>query len=209
MEQRLMHDGMVDPPVGKNPLMVKREFANQDDTESQKIHDLLDAVNRSQSPPEDERLTVKRELENQDSASAQKMYEMLDAVNRGQSTRGDGPSGGVIKRDLEAQDVLDTHFQTVIAIAIVGTAILLHGETVMNVVVVNAVIVNGRETVNEAESLSPVVVTGNGLLGIPITAKTVVLATVESTQTNAQEGAIVDPMIHPIPNESVVHSHSL
>jgi len=80
-----------------NPLAVKREFANQDDAASQRIYDLLNAVNRSQSPPEDDRLTVKRELETQDRASAQKMYELLDAVNKGQN----GPSNGRIKRDSE------------------------------------------------------------------------------------------------------------
>jgi hypothetical protein len=35
--------------VGKNPLSVKREFADQDDTESRRIHELLQTVNRSQS----------------------------------------------------------------------------------------------------------------------------------------------------------------
>jgi len=89
--------------LGKNPLSVKQEFANQDDTESQRIHELLRTVNRSQSPSEGDRLSVKRELENQDGASAQKMYQLLDAVNRGQSTHGDGPSVGMIKRDLETQ----------------------------------------------------------------------------------------------------------
>lgn len=84
-------------------LSVKQELANQDDAESQRIHEMLQRVNRSLSPSADDRLAVKRELENQDEARSREMFKVLEAANRGQGTRGDGPGSGMVKRDLEDQ----------------------------------------------------------------------------------------------------------
>lgn len=91
--------------VGTDSDELKQELANQDDAESQRIHEMLQRVNRSPSPSTDDRLAVKRELENQDETRAREMFKVLEAANREQGTRGDGPGGGMVKRDLEDQGV--------------------------------------------------------------------------------------------------------